>query len=424
MWLIKRPWLAAAALAFVVRAGAAVATEGRDILPAYYFTDARLAEGAGWQAAQDLKAGRPADWRGSPSQRVMTAWIAGVYRVTGRRPLILKLIVAAASAAGVAALWWLASLLFDPRSASWTAAAAALWPSSAFYGSQVLKDPLIAPLIYVALACAVRLLVPGGRRLAPWCGALAGFTAAAFLRSYLLIPAAAALIAAAACSWLRERSPKNTLPLIALAFASPLVFRAFSAWTLSRVLTAPAHIAAGNPTLRSEVIPTYYDPKAGRSVSPYSPRALTAFRRYRQENDQVEAQKTYGRRIATQIYPDEPLETWLDVALFLPKSAIHALFMPLPGLYPLDGKPGRYAAAAENVLLLLAAALAALGLRRGLPTPGQAGLLVFFAVMVAGAGVLEFDLGSASRHKTLYLPLLFPFAAAEAARLLGSRRPS
>lgn len=422
MRLIKHPWLAVAALAFIVRAGAAVVTEYRDFLPAYHFTDARSTERYGWEAAQNLAAGRPVDWRGSPSHRVMTGWTAAVYRVTGRRPLVLKLVVAALSAAGIAALWWLAALLFDPRAASWTAAAAALWPSSVFYGSQVLKDPLIAPLIYAALACAARLIVPGGPRLAPWCGALAAIVAAAFLRSYLLIPSAFALLVAAAWSWRLDRS--RALALIALAAAAPLTFRALSAWTLAHVLTAPASIAAADPTLRSEVIPTYYDPQAGKSVSPYSPRALTAFRRYRQESDQVEAQKTYGRRIATQIYPDAVLETWLDVALFLPKSALHALFMPLPGLYPLDGRPGRLVAAAENLLLVLAAALTALSLRRGLPSAGAAGLLAFFAVMVAGAGVLEFDLGSASRHKTLYFPLLFPIAAAEAARLLRSRNPS
>ena len=45
----------------------------------------------------------------------------------------------------------------------------------------------------------------------------------------------------------------------------------------------------------------------------------------------------------------------------------------------------------------------------------------FFAAMAAGASLLEFDLGSAGRHKLLYVPMLFPFAAEQARRLLQRR---
>jgi hypothetical protein len=39
-----------------------------------------------------------------------------------------------------------------------------------------------------------------------------------------------------------------------------------------------------------------------------------------------------------------------------------------------------------------------------------------FLAMTAGSALMEFDLGSASRHKLLYLPMLFPFAAEEIIR--------
>ena len=84
----------------------------------------------------------------------------------------------------------------------------------------------------------------------------------------------------------------------------------------------------------------------------------------------------------------------------------------------MDGKIGRWAAAAENAALLLLALFAAAGAARGRKTPARLGLLAFFAVMTAGSALLEFDLGSAGRHKLLYLPMLFPFAAEETLRLL------
>jgi hypothetical protein len=63
-------------------------------------------------------------------------------------------------------------------------------------------------------------------------------------------------------------------------------------------------------------------------------------------------------------------------------------------------------------------AAAAAGARRGASTPGRAALWGFFLAMTAGSALLEFDLGSASRHKLLYLPFLVPFGAeALAARL-------
>jgi hypothetical protein len=131
-----------------------------------------------------------------------------------------------------------------------------------------------------------------------------------------------------------------------------------------------------------------------------------------------------GREIGTQIYPAADFRTWGDVLAYLPKGSFAVLFMPLPGLYPMGGKIGRYAAAGENVILLLLSALAAVGFARGPKSPARLGLLAFFAAMTIGAALLEFDLGSAGRHKLLYLPMLFPFAAEEILRLLGRKEPS
>ena len=118
-----------------------------------------------------------------------------------------------------------------------------------------------------------------------------------------------------------------------------------------------------------------------------------------------------GREIETQFFPDADFRTWPELVAFVPKGAFYALFMPLPGLYPMNGKVGRILAAAENALLLALAVLAVLGLRRVRWTPAAVALLATFLALAAGAGLLEYDLGSAARHKLLTLSLLLPFAA-------------
>lgn len=155
---------------------------------------------------------------------------------------------------------------------------------------------------------------------------------------------------------------------------------------------------------------------------PTSPGGITTFRKSRQFADRRWARLTMGREINTQIYPEAEFKTWWDVLAYLPKGAFTVLFMPLPGLYPMDGKLGRYAAAMENMILLSLAALAAAGFIRCPKSPARLGLLAFFATMTVGAALLEFDLGSAGRHKLLYLPMLFPFAAEEFLRLLRGNK--
>lgn len=410
MSLIKRPWLLAALLAFTLRAGAAVLTEYHDILPAYHFTDARLMERLGWESAESAAAGRRILHANSPSQRVMIALAAGVYRA-GRHPLLLKLVCCLMSASAAAALWFLAAPVFGAAPAALAAGALAVWPSAVFYGSQFLKDGLILAPMYAALALALR----RGTSPALLLAALVALCAAGALRPYMFIPAAAALTAAAAAHWLAGSRARGAA-LLALALAAPALYKTGSAAALNRIAPLPAGTSDMDPSIRAEIIPTSYDAKAHAHLSPYTPQGLTRFRNYRQGSDQIWAEQQMGRRIETQIYPGAEFKTWLDVALFLPKSAFHALFMPFPGLYPLNGKLTRLFAGLENLALLAMCAFAASGLRRQPLSPERLAMLVFFGVMTAGAALLEFDLGAASRHKTLFLPLLFPFAAEEMLR--------
>lgn len=411
-----RPWLAIALVAFSLRAGAAVLTEYRDILPAYHFTDARLMERLGWESAESSAAGHPIRHANSPSQRVMITLAASVYK-TGHHPLLLKLLCCAVSAAAVVALWLLAAPVFGRPSAALAAGALAVWPSAVFYGSQFLKDGLLIAPVYAALLLALR---PGLSATA-FAGAFAALFAAGLLRAYLFIPAAAAFLAAAAAYWLAG-GRRKAAALLVLALAAPASFKLASPALVDLISPLPEGTSSMDPSLRMEIVPTSFDQNAQAHVSPYTLEGLARFRRYRQGHDQVWALQNTGRRIETQIYPDAEFRTWLDLALFIPKSAFHALFMPFPGFYPLNGKLTRMFAGLENVLLLAMFALAAWSLRRSSLPPERIALLAFAGVMIAGASLLEFDLGAASRHKTLFLPLLFPFAAEELTNILRHRR--
>ena len=159
---------------------------------------------------------------------------------------------------------------------------------------------------------------------------------------------------------------------------------------------------------QGRLIPVEYSADSPTITRPTSPEGISRFRNARQSADRQWAATHAGREISTQIYPDETFKTWLDVLLYLPKGALTVLFMPLPGFYPLDGKVGRWAAAGENTALFLVALFAATGFARGGNSPARLGLLAFFAAMTVSAALLEFDLGSAGRHKLLYLPMLSP----------------
>jgi hypothetical protein len=141
--------------------------------------------------------------------------------------------------------------------------------------------------------------------------------------------------------------------------------------------------------------------------APITPHSLSGFRASRREETQ-----RLGRPVQTLILPAARLDSWLDVALFLPQGFFFAAFMPLPGLYPLDGNPGRVGAAVENVAALALALIGLWGAATARKDGARWTLLFSFSGLSLLSAVTEIDLGSAARHKLQYLPLLFLFAAA------------
>lgn len=399
-WIKRHPWLACFLLASGLRVPAAFLIEAFPIFPSYYYEDSRLTDA---NARQIATTGRiPA---GSAAMRAHAVLTAGLYRLVGHRPAVAGA-VAGVSAAGAFA--FLAAALarrFGERPALAFTILAAAWPSNVFYTSQNLKEPWVIALCFIALALMLDIL--GGRAsIARALGATLALAACGYLRAYVLAGAALAAVFAAVVDCARRRR-LTAAALIGLAIGAVVVFKLSTRFLYSGgPLTA--HGYAGDPETKPNIIPRTVD-RSGQPVRPLSPEAISVFRNIRHESDRLIAGRR-GREIGTQIYPDARLESWLDLALFVPKSALHVLFMPLPGLYPLEGKPGRIAAAIENTVLVALTLAAAWRVTRRAPGPAGVLLLAFFAIMVCGTAPLEFDLGSASRHKLLYLPMLFPFA--------------
>lgn len=408
-----RRWLLLGLAALALRAGAAILTEHRPLFPSYYYHDAAFAERLGSETAVAWSQGLANKLYYSPGQRLHAALIAAPYMLVGRRPLVPKLINSALGAAAVVLLGLAFATAFDRRAAFAAAAAVAVWPSHVFYTSQNFKESYVFVAVFGGLALLVKAL-EGRPRATLAAGSFALFMLAGLLRSYLLLILCVAAAAGALWRLAAARGRDRAAALIlAGALCAPVLHRTFSSLVFNGLLPMPTIAAQGDVVLFPKTpifVPEAVDLE-GRRHHPLSPRGISEFRRLRQYHDRVYAMNVTRREIATQIFPDARFDSYAGLTVFLPKAAFHVLFMPLPGLYPMDGKLGRVLASAENVLLLLVAALAALGVRSVGLSPSRAALLAFFALMTAGSALLEFDLGSASRHKLLYLPLLFPFAA-------------
>ena len=364
-----RTLLAIAASAFALRAGAAVLTEYRPLFPSYYYTDAQFADR---EARKLLGLIDEPPATSSLSHRAHAAFTALIYRASGPRPLAPKLVNALAASLGVLAFGVFACGIFGFRAGAASAGLLTLWPSHVFFTSQNFKEGLVCG----ALMGAWLLLAPAGKRREPRAAA-AGLALLGLLGALR-----APVMLAAAAVFVHPRLGRRGLAalLLVACLAVPLVFRA-------------------------------------------APAAITEYRRSRQHSESLYALSN-GREVGTFLFPDEKMSSWLDVLAFIPKASFHVLFMPLPGLFPMEGKPGRMLAAAENAVLLALVLLASAAALRLGPAPALLAPLLFFAAMTLGSSVMELDLGGASRHKLMYCPMLFPFAVDEFFRLTGRGRRS
>lgn len=405
-------WIGAVAL--VLRAGAAILTETHPIFPSYYYTDAQRIELLVAQTRADRAAGRPFISNATQSQLVQVKTQLSLYRLFGPHPLAMKLFNASLGA--LACMVLAAALLpaFGPGPALASAALCAAWPSHVFFTSQNFKESPSNLLSYLALWGFLILLKGSPRRTASTvliaAGVILALTAGAFYRAHLLLVLTPAMAAAYALEMVRRRKVRFAILYFAVCLAALALYAPTSRFLMSRWTGEKDTRSRG---LATHIVPVSWDERS----RPTSPRGLTEFRRSQLEVDRHWARANRDREIATQLFPEARFESWWDVAAFLPKGIFYSLFMPLPGLYALEGRLGRLLASLENLVLLTLAGLGLLNALRGPKTSDRAFLLLFFAGMAVSSGLLEPDLGSATRHKLLYLPMLFPFAAEEILRL-------
>ncbi len=408
-------------LSLGLRAGCAILTEIKPLFPAYYYNDANEIHAVAVIALNSPKNSERMKYAGSLSRRIQVIITLGVYRVFGPRPLAVKLLNALLGSAAVTALAWAFSLIFSASAALWTGLLVAVWPSHVFYTSQNLKESPVDLLAYAALGTALTAALDEKIPLAHsarWAlAAMLCVMGTGLYRSYVLVCVAGSLLLIMA---LRSIAPlSRARALTAGAFvAAALALHPYASRALFKTL-GPNDSGSVDSPLIPATQALDVTPQDDRIDRPTSPGGISRFRHWRQFSNRQWVLKNEGREIATQIYPEAHFETWDDVLAYLPKGAFAVLFMPLPGLYPMEGKPGRCAAAGENLILLVIAGLALVGFSRGKMSPERLGLAALFLAMTAGSALLEFDLGSAGRHKLLFMPMLFPFAIEEFFRLTG-----
>ncbi|MDP3541451.1 MAG: hypothetical protein Q8T11_03160, partial [Elusimicrobiota bacterium] len=348
-WIRRRPLLALGALALVLRASCALVTEFKPIFPAYYYTDANLIHAAATGALEDVHAGRAPMINGTLSARIQTLITLQTYRTFGARPLAIKLINAVLGALAVVTLTWALTFVFPLRIALISGIFVALWPSHIFYTSQNLKEAPAALLAYAALGGTlaagfdINLTLPRATSFA--FGAALALIGAGFYRSYVLVNLTAALLLALGLASLSARARRaNTVATAAILLAA-LMFYPIAASSVLLSFHSQALGASDRGRIQPRLIPvTYNEFHPGAVIRPTSPEGITFFRKSRQFADRYWAkfQSPNSREIGTQIYPDAEFKSWGDVLSFLPKGSFAALFMPLPGLYALDGKIGRW----------------------------------------------------------------------------------
>lgn len=397
------------AAALLLRLGVALANELRPLFPAYYYNDAVLYDA---NARQVLAAwaGAPRTFSLSPGMELYSVWTAALYRAVAPSPLVPAAANCLFGAFACLAVGATAGALFGRRVGLVAALLVTAWPSHMFYTSQNFKEaPSLALLAFVLYAVASGL----GRRPAFWrrpAASLALAAAAAallgFFRSHLL-PFLVGAAAVGACVLLARRgrpAAGRAVAVVLCVLAGALLYRPAYRAAGPGLFTYSGATDAYLRTIDSAEIPV-------RHIPPFTPEWLSENRRSRQHSSRDWARKTSGRAVATELFPEARFTTWLDVLRFVPKSSFYSLYMPLPGLYPIEGKPGRAAAALEDLVLLGLSLCAAAGFWAARRRPGAWVLAAFFCALVPAGALFEFDLGSASRHRLATLSSLMPLAA-------------
>lgn len=426
MTSFRRPLLLVVFAALALRCAAAIVTEKSPIFPTYYYTDAQMYDRDARRLLRPLTSDEAKLGILAPGRELYTNWLAALYHVFTPTPLLPKLLNALLASLAVLLFGLLARTAVGKRAALLATLLLALWPTHIFYSAQNLKEAWMSLSVVAALFFFLRPLGSGeGESLYSACAqnalASSALVLSGLLRGHLLPILSIVLFMTTLYHGLKNLRTSHDwrIPALAALFiaTSFLVYRPLSASIMMRLSASDIKynmyfLKVYTPPITSTA-QAHSVPTAGpaRFRLP-NPRWISDFRRLSQDHDREWTTNNMRREIQTQIFPDEKFETWGDLIRFIPKAAFYSLFMPLPGLYPMDGKLGRILAAGENVLVLVFFLFGLAGLRCDFDRPIGFALLALFSSIWLSYSVFEFDLGSATRHRMLYLPFFLPFAAA------------
>ena len=170
-------------------------------------------------------------------------------------------------------------------------------------------------------------------------GVILALTAGALYRTYILLVLATAMALACALEMgLRRRISAASALYLAAALAALTLYAPASRLLRTRWLTA-AH--AQDRGLTTQIIPLTWNDRH----RPTSPRGLTEFRLFQLEPTELGPPTEAARSRPSS--SQARFESWLMSRPSCPRAS-STLFMPLPVLYPLEGKPGRLMAGLEN----------------------------------------------------------------------------
>ncbi|MGQ0535094.1 MAG: hypothetical protein ACT4PT_03375, partial [Methanobacteriota archaeon] len=115
---------------------------------------------------------------------------------------------------------------------------------------------------------------------------------------------------------------------------------------------------------------------------------------------------------------DWRLDSWGEVALFLPAGVAHFLLVPFP--WDVHNAVAFFAAVENLLLFYPLVALGIAGVVRGARTPAALALAAYFVLGIVAYGLVEGNAGTALRHRMQFTWVLFVFAGPAVARL-GAR---
>ncbi|MDA8175357.1 MAG: hypothetical protein M0018_12390 [Nitrospiraceae bacterium] len=395
---VHRPVILLFLAALALRLLCAVVVKGviipRRIFPAYYFGDTKEYQTGAFEL---LKNGIFSPVHGYSGGHVWYMRIeAFFYTIFGPHTLVMMAVNASLSAAVIFLIYKMGLFLFNNKIALSACALYAVYPSLIFFSSLNLRDPWIA--FFSLLACTSVLAIMNEESRLLWIPV--------FFFSLLT------------ASLLRPQTALFFLVTIVLLSVWLLAVKKFGQAINSAALIISCWVIYKLTTLPFISVPDIYPATPAKPVAvpvpaPAHYKLMAKVMEFRYGF--LYANEHTGIPPATLLYPGWRFHSIPGLVLMEIKLVLSVLFLPLPFIYPDGGRIARVFQGIENTAFIAAFILFALGLYAAVKAgKNRAPHLFTFIYLAVFIGIFSFfcpDLGSATRYKLQYIPLMLPFMA-------------